>query len=76
MNGLLSLCIGVLVLYAVYRIVGALLLPKISQRKMEKYKSDFFKKNPHISEQEYKNRQKEEENRTLIIEKRKRFLSR
>ncbi|MCQ2300117.1 MAG: hypothetical protein MJZ81_08350 [Bacteroidales bacterium] len=76
MNSLLSISIGVVVLYALYRLLGALLLPRIAQKRMERYKADFFKQNPHISEKAYHDRQREDEDRTLIIEKRKRYLSR
>lgn len=49
------------------------MLPAITQRRMERYKKDFFRRNPHISAADYDARQKENEDKTLIIEKRKRF---
>ena len=40
--------IGIMILYITYRVCVSTIFPSISKRRLNKYKNDFFKKNPHI----------------------------
>lgn len=73
MENLIHISIGVVILYVIYRIMGAWILPKITERRFNKYKKDFFSQNPHIDQEKFDAHAKEEEDKTLIIEKRKNY---
>lgn len=73
MHTAIVLGLGIVLLYLLYRLVGAILFPLLSKRQLERYKDQFFEQNPHIDRARYESLQKEQEDRTLIIEKRKLF---
>lgn len=40
--------IGIIVLYVVYRLCGALVFPKIAKHRQEKFRKKFLEENPQI----------------------------
>lgn len=75
LNKLLYLTIGIVLLYAAYRILAALVLPRLNKRSQKRFEDQFYQRNPQIDRQKIDDLHKQQEDKTLIIEKRKKFLS-
>lgn len=73
MRLLFYITVAIVGLYLVYRLLGVIVLPQISMRRFERYKRDFFAKNPHIDPQRYEDKMKADEEKCSIIDKRKDF---
>lgn len=56
--------IGIIVLYITYRVCISTLFPAISNRKLKKYREDFFKKNPHIDRDKFIDNEKKNKQTT------------
>ena len=65
--------LGALALYVLYRVLGRWVLPAVTRRRMERYKKDFFSRNPHIDADRYEERQREAEEKSPIIDRRRRL---
>ncbi|MBQ9637998.1 MAG: hypothetical protein IJV22_00385 [Bacteroidales bacterium] len=73
MGKILGLTIGIVVLYLVYRIVGAWILPRVAERRLERYKKQFFELHPHVDAERYEQQQHDKEARSIILDKRKSY---
>lgn len=65
--------IGIITLYVFYRVLGAWLMPILSEKRMKKYQEEFYKQNPHIDRVKVEQQFKESE-KSAIIDKRKNGL--
>lgn len=72
MQALLNLTIGIVLLYVVYKVVGAYVLPTINDRRLQRYKEEFYRKNPHIDREAVEARQRRRKEAETIIDQRKR----
>ncbi len=70
MSELFTITIVVVLLYIVYRIGGRWLLPLWQQKRLERYKKQFFDDNPHISSRAYEDRKKQQADDSSIIDHR------
>ena len=46
--------IGIIALYITYRLCVSTIFPSINNRRLKKYQDDFFKKNPHIDREKFR----------------------
>ncbi len=72
MSQLLSITLVTVALYLVYLVGGKWLLPHWQQRRLERYKEDYFHNHPTLTHERYKAKQQADEEARPIIDKRKR----
>lgn len=70
MSSLVTITIVVVLLYVLYRIGGRWLLPLWQQKRLEKYKKQFFNENPHIDADAYEALKKKQKEDSPIIDHR------
>lgn len=72
MQGLINLTIGIILLYIVYKVVGAYVLPLINDRRLQRYKEQFYRDNPHVDRDAMELRERQRKENESIIDKRRR----
>lgn len=70
---MIELLIVIICLYILYKFVGQYLLPRISERRLARYKRKFFEQNPHIDSDKYDERKRQEEENSSLMTKRRSF---
>lgn len=76
MQHLLNLTVVIILLYIFYKLVGSYILPRWSDRQLQKYKQKFYSDNPHIDPAALDQRKKEQEENSSIIDRRRRLRKR
>ncbi len=73
MSQLLVITLLAVGLYLVYLVGGKWLLPRWQQRRLERYKEEYFRNHPTLTHERYKAKQQADEATRPIIDKRKRL---
>lgn len=70
---MIDLLIVIICLYILYKFLGQYLLPRISERRLARYKRKFFEANPHIDADKYAEKKRQDEENASLMTKRRSF---